>query len=80
MSNPEDHALGLELQLIELVERQQRARAQHRDPDAEAVQAEIDALLAELATVVERTMSRPAGWAEVHEARASEPGSLSAGG
>lgn len=49
MSSTEDHALGLELQLIELVEKQQRAAVQHRDSDAAAVQAEIDAVQAELA-------------------------------
>jgi hypothetical protein len=53
MSSTEDHALGLELQLIELVERQRRARTQHRDTDADAVQLEIDQLQAELAGLLE---------------------------
>ena len=45
----EDHALGLELQLIELVEQQERARVQHRDDAVAAIQKEIDALQKELA-------------------------------
>ena len=45
----EDHALGLELQLIELVEQQERARVQHRDEAVAAIQREIDALQKELA-------------------------------
>ena len=45
----EDHALGLELQLIELVEQQERARVQHRDEAVAAIQQEIDALQKELA-------------------------------
>lgn len=53
MSNAEDHALGLELQLIELVERQTRAQVQHRDADVAAVQAEIDDLQRELAELAE---------------------------
>lgn len=70
--NSEDHALGVELQLIELVEKQRRARAQHRDRDAEAVQAEIDILQTELAAVVEligQVGSRPA----FHDSVAVEP-------
>ncbi|HET6811251.1 MAG TPA: hypothetical protein VFH50_09600 [Acidimicrobiales bacterium] len=45
----EDHALGLELQLIELVEQQERARVQHRDDAVATIQKEIDALQKELA-------------------------------
>jgi hypothetical protein len=45
----EDHALGLELQLIELVEQQERARVQHREDAVVAIQKEIDALQKELA-------------------------------
>ena len=53
MSRSEDHALGLELQLIELVEQQARARVQHRDADVAAAQREIDALQEELARIQE---------------------------
>jgi hypothetical protein len=45
----EDHALGLELQLIELVEQQERARVQRRDDAVASIQQEIDALQKELA-------------------------------
>jgi hypothetical protein len=45
----EDHALGLELQLIELVEQQARARVQRRDDAVATIQKEIDALQKELA-------------------------------
>ncbi|MHB1924289.1 MAG: hypothetical protein ACYCSJ_06335 [Acidimicrobiales bacterium] len=58
MSNAEDHALGLELQLIELVEQQERARIQHRDADVSAVQVEIDALQEELARTAAGTAGR----------------------
>ena len=53
MTRAEDHALGLELQLIELVEQQTRARLQHRDEDVIAAQREIDALQEELARTQE---------------------------
>lgn len=74
MSNAEDHALGLELQLIELVERQTRAHVQHRDGDAAAVQREIDELQRELAAVTE-SMTQPSGDGPVdfHGARPAEP-------
>ncbi|HEX5267274.1 MAG TPA: hypothetical protein VFW24_10920 [Acidimicrobiales bacterium] len=45
----EDHAVGLELQLIELVEQQERARVQHRLEAVAAIQGEIDVLQKELA-------------------------------
>jgi hypothetical protein len=49
----EDHAVGVELQLTELVEQQRRARAQGREDDAGALQPEIDALQTELARTAE---------------------------
>ena len=54
MSNLEDHALGVELQLIELVERRERATVQGRTADAAGIQTQIDALQVELATFVEK--------------------------
>lgn len=58
MSNREaDHALGLELQLEELVEQAARAEVQGRHSDAQALQAEIAALQRELATTAERAAS-----------------------
>lgn len=50
---PADHAMGLELQLEELREQQQRARVQGRVADAERMQSEIEALQAELAATAE---------------------------
>ncbi|MDQ1417365.1 MAG: hypothetical protein QOF81_2978 [Acidimicrobiaceae bacterium] len=48
-----DHAMGLELQIVELVEQQARARVQHRDKDAEQFDAEIAQLRSELAATSE---------------------------
>jgi hypothetical protein len=50
---PADHAMGLELQIVELVEQQQRARVQHRMDDAERLEAEISELRAELIRTAE---------------------------
>jgi hypothetical protein len=48
-----DTICGLELQLIDAVERQERAEVQH-DPDAATrIQGEIDGLQAQLAAVAE---------------------------
>lgn len=49
-----DHALGLELQIEELVEQHERARVQGRQEDAASIGREIAALQAELADAVER--------------------------
>lgn len=48
-----DHAMGLELQIVELVEQQTRARVQHRDDDARRFDGEIAQLRAELAATAE---------------------------
>lgn len=50
---PADHAMGLELQLEELREQQQRARVQGRVSDVERLQAEVEELQAELAATAE---------------------------
>lgn len=50
----EDHAIGLELQIVELVERKERALLQHDLAAAERIQREIDPLQMELATTAER--------------------------
>ncbi len=52
-----DHAMGLELQIVELVEQQARARVQHRNQDAEALEDEIGELRAELAATAEFSIS-----------------------
>ena len=50
----EDHVVGLELQIVELVEQRERARVQHDDAEAARIQGEIDALQLELATAAEQ--------------------------
>lgn len=56
MTDPrlEDHLVGLELQIVELVERRERARTQGRLGDADSIQAELDALYRELADTADR--------------------------
>lgn len=55
MTNPrlEDHVVGLELQLVELVEQKQRAEVQGRTDDLTGLDRQIEALQAELATTAE---------------------------
>ncbi|MDQ4133734.1 MAG: hypothetical protein M3179_11140 [Actinomycetota bacterium] len=56
MTDPrlEDHVVGLELQLVELVEQEQRAEIQGRAADAARLENEIQALQFELAETAER--------------------------
>jgi DNA-binding protein H-NS len=63
MTNPrlEDHLVGLELQLVELVETKQRAEVQGRNEDATVLAAEIAALQGELATTAERIVEAEEG-------------------
>lgn len=49
-----DHEMGLELQIVELVEQRTRAEVQGRTDDARRIQAEIDALQAEMARTAEQ--------------------------
>lgn len=53
--------MGLELQLEELREQQQRARVQGRDTDVQRLQAEIDDLQSELAATAEMISDEDAG-------------------
>lgn len=53
----EDHAVGVELQLTELVEKRQRALVQGRTERAEKLAAEIEVLQAELAATAERIVN-----------------------
>lgn len=54
----EDHVVGLELQLVELVEQRERAAVQHRPGDAARIQREIDSLQQEMARTAE-AIARP---------------------
>ncbi len=68
---PADHAMGLELQLEELIEQRERARVQGRDDDAVRLDAEIAALQTELASTAElaaRQRARPDSGPELHNA------------
>lgn len=62
-SREADHALGLELQLEELVEQRERARVQGRDDDLPPIDAEIASLQQELTDTAEAatTSGRDAG-------------------
>jgi hypothetical protein len=55
MTDPrlEDHAIGVELQITDLVEKRERARVQGRMERAEALAVEIEALQGELAKTAE---------------------------
>jgi hypothetical protein len=50
----EDHLVGVELQIVELVEQRERATVQHDTEEAKRIQAEIDALQSELAATAEK--------------------------
>ena len=58
-ANRADHAMGLELQIVELVEQQARARVQHREEDAERFEGEIAELRGELAATAEFAVPAP---------------------
>ncbi|HUQ40744.1 MAG TPA: hypothetical protein VM030_11385 [Acidimicrobiales bacterium] len=69
-SGIQDHAVGVELQLVELVEQHERAVVQGRDDDAHRLQAEIDILQNELARTAELLgeAAEPAHFDDVTEA------------
>ncbi len=78
MTNPrlEDHVVGLELQLVELVEQKQRAEVQGRTDDIGALERQIESLQTELATSAEVASAEPtldsADEADVHAPSAAE--------
>ena len=81
MTDPrlEDHVVGLELQLVELVEQEQRAEIQGRAEDAARLENEVQALQFELADTAERLSAseeqdtvEPEGRPEVHAVSARE--------
>jgi len=53
----EDHAVGLELQIVELEERCQRATVQGRAEDADRLEREAESLRTELASTAELLIS-----------------------
>ncbi len=61
MTNPrlEDHVVGLELQIVELVEQKQRAEVQGRTGDISSLDRQIEALQAEMATSAEVASAEP---------------------
>ena len=50
----EDHLVGVELQVVELVEQRERAEVQGRTDEARRLQGEIDALYTEMAETAAR--------------------------
>ncbi|MDP9387218.1 MAG: hypothetical protein M3Q48_04640 [Actinomycetota bacterium] len=54
----EDHVVGLELQLVELVEQRERAIVQHRPQDAARIEREINAVHEEMAGAAD-AIARP---------------------
>ncbi len=50
----EDHLVGVEQQLVELVEQRERARVQHDDPEVARLEAEIERLYDEMAATAAR--------------------------
>jgi hypothetical protein len=68
MTDPrlEDHVVGLELQLVELVERRERASVQGLADEAEAISREIEGLQTELIVAAEALAAdNPAPHADV---------------
>ena len=68
MSDPrlEDHAVGVELQLTELVERLARARVQGDEAAAAALEPQIAALQDELANTAEAIVDEHWREADIH--------------
>lgn len=62
----EDHVVGLELQLVELVEQRERARVQRRARDAARIEADIEALQEQMARAAERLARPSAAVPEFH--------------
>jgi hypothetical protein len=68
---PADHAMGLELQLEEAIEQQERARVQGREEDAQRLGLEVNELQSELAATAERAVledPQPEASPEMHNA------------
>lgn len=63
----EDHAVGVELQLTELVEQRERARVQGREERVRRLTAEIEVLQGDLAATAERITGGSFEVAEIAE-------------
>lgn len=50
----EDHLVGVEQQVVELVEQRERARVQHDDTEVARIEVEIERLYEEMATTAAR--------------------------
>ena len=74
MSDPrlEDHAVGVELQITELVEQRERAVVQGDEVRAAALTVQIEGLQEELASTAEQIAGE--SWAEptIHEAQVTD--------
>lgn len=72
MTDPrlEDHAIGVELQMNELVEQIERARVQGRPERVAELQPELEALQNELAETAEHIGEEHWGHAEIHPSAA----------
>lgn len=68
MTDPrlEDHAIGVELQMTELVEQMERARVQGRDDRVAELQRELEALQDDLATTAESIADEHWDHADIH--------------
>jgi hypothetical protein len=68
MTDPrlEDHVVGVELQIVELVEQRERALVQERHQDALRIQREIDSLQEEMARAAEKLTKADAEIPEFH--------------
>jgi hypothetical protein len=64
----EDHLVGVELQVVELVEQRERAEVQGQGEEVARLQAEIDALYTEMADTAARVVEahEPARIAGTH--------------
>ena len=73
MTDPrlEDHAIGVELQITELVEKIERARVQGRPERVAELQPELEALQDELAVTAETIADEHWEHADIHPPTAS---------
>ncbi|MDP9071771.1 MAG: hypothetical protein M3N68_10955 [Actinomycetota bacterium] len=74
MTDPrlEDHVVGVELQIVELVEQRERAAVQERYDDVARIQREIDALQEEMARAAEKITRPDADLPEFHGVEEAE--------